>query len=286
MVVVSNEANEVLANMLAIVRRRMSWFPPFIFTQGRVYGEGVYQTEDGKEELFGLMVRELTSRLRRKLCFFVEFSNLSHKMFGYRVLRKESYIPINWQEVHNSLHSLPPRDRISQKMADRIAKALDQGVMTREATTPAEAHDFHKLLKSYYRFKPRRYIPGEDYFTNLLRSDRARIFVTLYRGKVIGGSVCVYSEGNAYLWFLASRRKSLHFLHPDIVTVWCTIEWAWKHNYAHIFFLDVGLPLSAVVRNPFREFILSFGGKPVAKYRWFRVNVRWVNRLVELLYKE
>lgn len=290
MVVVSNSSDEVLAHMLAFVRRRTSWLPPFIFTQGRIYGEGAYRSDEHKEELFSLMVHALTRRLKRKLCFFIEFSNLSRKMFGYRVLRKEGYFPINWQEVHNSLHSLPPRERLSQKMADRIAKALALGVETREATTPGEIHDFYRLLKGYYRFKVRRYIPSEDYFVNLHQCRLGRIFITLYRGRVIGGSACVYSEGNAYLWFFASRRKSYHFLHPNIITVWCAIEWAWKHNYAHIFFLDVGLPfsynLNNVLKNPFREFILSFGGKPVAKYRWFRINVKCVNRLIELLYKE
>lgn len=50
-----------------------------------------------------------------------------------------------------------------------------------------------------------------------------------------------------------------------MMTVWQAIIWAWKHNYAHIYFLDAGLPYP---NNPFREFILRFGGKPVAKYRW------------------
>ncbi|MCI6550209.1 MAG: GNAT family N-acetyltransferase, partial [Prevotella sp.] len=32
--------------------------------------------------------------------------------------------------------------------------------------------------------------------------------------------------------------------------------------------------------------ILSFGGKPVAKYRWFRFSIGWINRILTWIYKE
>lgn len=67
------------------------------------------------------------------------------------------------------------------------------------------------------------------------------------------------------------------------MTVWQAITWSWKHNYAHMCFLDVGLPFR---KNPFRDFILSFGGKPVGKYRWFRFNVGWINKMMGYIYRE
>lgn len=73
----------------------------------------------------------------------------------------------------------------------------------------------------------------------------------------IGGCACVYSEGNAYLCYLAAKRKTYSMLHPDTMVVWNAIQYAYEHNYNHIYFMDVGLPWH---RNPFREFILSFGG--------------------------
>ena len=41
------------------------------------------------------------------------------------------------------------------------------------------------------------------------------------------------------------------------MTVWQAIKYAYEHNYAHIFFLDVGLPFK---RNRYRDFILVFDG--------------------------
>lgn len=283
MAVAIDGGGRVVGHALALMRRHKSWLPPFLYTQGRIYGEGEYDDDVDKEEVFGLILHELTRKLRHKLCLYIEFSDLSRKMFGYRFFHAEGYFPVNWQEVHNSLHSMPPAERLTQKMRDRIAHAYSLGVETREALTDGEVHDFYRLLNGFYRFKLRRLIPPEEHISQLYGSDNGRIFVTLYKGKVIGGCVCVFSEGNAYLWYLASRRKRYLPLHPDAMTIWEAIDWSWRHNYAHIFFLDVGLPYHG---NPFREFILSFGGKPVAKYRWFRFNVKWINRLMGYIYRE
>lgn len=286
MAVAFNECGKVMAHLLAFIRYRKTWLPPFLYSQGRIYGEGeYYDGMDAKDRecLFGLMLHELTRTLRRKLCLYIEFSDLSLKMFGYKFFRKEKYFPINWQEVHNSLHSVSPIDRLTEKMKERISKSYAAGVETREAKTVDEVHGFYKLLHGFYRLKLRRIIPEEKHIRQLYDSDNGRIFITLYKGKVIGGCVCVFSNGNSYLWYLASLRKRYALLHPNLMTVWGAIIWSWKHNYAHINFLDVGLPFH---KNPFREFILSFGGKPVGKYRWFRINIPWVNNLLGYIYRE
>ena len=129
----------------------------------------------------------------------------------------------------------------------------------------------------------RRIIPKIEQFKELYKSHNARLLIPLYKNKLVGGCACPYSEGDAYLWYLASKRKSHPTLHSDTMTVWKAIGHAYEHRYAHIRFLDVGLPFKG---NPFRDFILSFGGKPVAKYRWFRISIPWLNRLLSWWYAE
>ena len=109
------------------------------------------------------------------------------------------------------------------------------------------------------------------------------MFLTKYKGKVIGCCACVFSGSNAYLWYSASLRKSYLRLHPSVLTVWHAIKYAHTHGYAHISFMDVGLPFQ---KNPYREFILQFGGKPVSTYRWFRFSFRWLNSLMSWLHRD
>ena len=68
-----------------------------------------------------------------------------------------------------------------------------------------------------------------------------------------------------------------------MMTVWQAIKYAYENNYAHISFIDVGLPFR---KNMYREFILSFGGKPIAKYRWFKFSFPWINNILSWIYRE
>ena len=49
MVVVTDEQDRIVAHLLAMINRRGSWIPPYLYSAGRVYGEGQYETEDASE---------------------------------------------------------------------------------------------------------------------------------------------------------------------------------------------------------------------------------------------
>ena len=187
-----------------------------------------------------------------------------------------------WQEIHNSLHSMPPCQRLSRPMLKRLGRLERRGITTHEVESPEDLHDFYHVMRRYYRLKIRRYLPPREQFEAMRVTRSVRLFVTRYKGKAVGGCACVYSQGNAYLWFLAAKRRYPH-LHLARFTVWKALNYAHEHHYGHMFFMDVGLPWR---RNPFRDFILSFGGKPVSTYRWFRFSISWVNSLLRWLHRE
>lgn len=281
MAVATDEQDQVVGHLLAIVRRRGSWLPPYLYTQGRIYGEGEYEHPESTEQIFGLLLQAVTRKLRRRLCFYIEVSDLSRKMLGYRHFRSNTYFAVSWQQVHNSLHSLPPLERIGAKTRERIARSKAAGVVTREVRDTDEVRAFHSLLRRFYRHKVSKLIPPVQFFEQLHSSQNVRISVTLYKGRIIGGCVVILSGGNACLWYIASRRRRYPHLHPNLLTIWEAINWAWHHHYAHFRFLDAGLPFP---HNPHRDFILSLGGKPVSTYRWFRFSIGWVNRLLARIY--
>lgn len=283
MAVAFNENGEVVAHMLAIVRRRGSLMPPYLFTQGRIYGEGDYEKFcDDKEKVFGLMLYTLTERFRQKLCLFVELSDLSHKMFGYRYFRQNGYFSVNWQEIHNSLHSLPPEERLSDKASKYIEIAKSKNVEVRPSADIVEITKFYNILQKANKLNLRRLIPPLHQFIELANSEKAKVFITTYKNKIIGGCACVYTNGNAYLWHQSTRKKRYLPLHPNYITIWEAIKYAHAHGYYHFCFLDAGLPTP---NNRHRNFLLSFGGKPVAKYRWFRFSIPLVNKLLNKLFK-
>ena len=283
MVVVTADDGTVAAHMLAIMRYRHSWLPPSFYMHLRMMGEGEYHAADlNRQEVFGLMVETVTARFQWRT-LYVEISHLSEKMFGYRELRRLGFFPVRWMSIHNSLHSRTPEERIGKRLLRRIELAVQRGAVTKTVETEQEFGDFSKLLRRHYWLKPRRFIPADGFFREMMQEGHCRLFITTVRQRVIGCCACVYSGGDAYLWFSASRRKSYAPFHPNAVTFWHAIRDAHARGYAHIRFVDVGLPFR---RNPYREFILRFGGKEVSTYRWFRISIRWVNRLASWLWRE
>ena len=281
MVVVTNAEGEVVSHMLGIVRFRTFLFP--LLVHCRVLGEGVYYDSSyPRDQLFGLMLEELTKSLSNRT-FYLEVSNLSQKMTGYKQLKQQHFFPVHWMSIHNSLHSHTPEERIGEKLQKRIDNARQKGVTTNEVQTEEDFKAFSKLLRKHNFWKPRRYIPDDHFFRNIMGSKDGRLFVTKYHQRVIGCAAIVYSEGNAYLWYSAFRRKSYITVHPDVMTIWDAMQDCYQRGCQHMCFMDVGLPFQ---NNPFREFILRFGGKEQSTFRWFRFGIRWINRLLTWLYRE
>jgi len=248
-----------------------------------VMGEGEYaQSEWRKEDLFGEMLQAITKKMSNKT-LYIEFSHLTQKTFGHKYFRQQGFFPVHWMSIHNSLHSRLPEERITEKMQQRIDNAYARGVTTGEVESDEDFKAFSQLLRQHHWFKPKRYIPDNQFFIEAAKTDSCRLFITKYQQHVIGCSACVYSQGDAFLWYAAFRRKTFVMLHPDTLTIWHTIKYAHKNGYNHINFMDVGLPFR---KNSFREFILSFGGKPVSTVRWFRCSIRWINGLLSWIYRD
>ncbi len=103
------------------------------------------------------------------------------------------------------------------------------------------------------------------------------MFLVKYKGKIIGGSICLFSKESAYLWFSGGMRKTYAFLYPGILSVWAPITYAYEKGYAHLEFMDAGLPFK---KHGYRDFILRFGGKQSSTRRWFRFSWKWLNKLL------
>ncbi len=273
----------IVAHMLANLAYHRVWLPPFIYTHGRVYGEGEYENGADKEAVFGLFLNAVTQRFSSRICLYIEFSDLSTKMFAYQHFRENGYFPITWQEIHNSLHSKSPEERVSTRLLAKVEEAENRGVTTNLITEEEQLQKAYKLLKNHFRLKSRRSVPSITLFKQMLSDKSCNIFVTQFKGKTIGCCVCIDSGKDTFMWYLASLKKTYLHLHPNLVTVWKAMNYAYDTRRKHFRFMDAGLPFK---KNPAREFILGFGGKPVSKFRWFRLPVPWLNKILAWCYND
>ena len=191
MVVVTNEQGEVVSHMLGIVRFRTFLFP--LLVHCRVLGEGEYYNDDQypRDQLFGLMLEALTKALSNRTSY-LEVSNLSQKMTGYKQLKQQHFFPVHWMSIHNSLHRHAPEERISEKLQKRIDNARQKGVTTNEVQTEEDFKAFSKLLRKHNFWKPKRYIPDDQFFRNIMSEEDGRLFVTKYH---LGHDAGLLSKG-------------------------------------------------------------------------------------------
>lgn len=285
--IVASVDGRPVAKLLAAIRRSVRLFPPGIIKRCEVYGTGEYFDEStDREAIFGDMLQRLTDEALRN-SFLIEFRNLDNAMFGYKTFKQNHYFAINWLRVRNSLHSLGKvEERFSPSRIRQVKKGLKNGAQIQEAHTLEEIRGFAHMLYHVYSFKVRRHFPSIEFFhqleTHLVRGQQNKIFIVTYKGKIIGGSACVYSDDTAYLWFSGGMRKTYALQYPGILAVWKALCDAKERGYRHLEFMDVGLPFH---RHGYREFVLRFGGKQTSTRRWFRFRWKWLNRILMLIYR-
>lgn len=284
--VVASVDGKPVAKLLAVIRKSVRLFPPSLIKRCEIFGTGEYFDDTiPQDELFGLMLEHFTNEVSKE-CFLIEFRNLPSSLFGYKHFRTNGYFPLNWIRVYNSLHSLSPEERIEPKRMRQIKRAQKLGVTTKVAETQMELDAFLQMLRRNYSSKVRKHFPDLQLFRLLSEKhpdlETAKIFLVQYKGKVIGGSFCMYSEDRVFLCFTGGLRKSYAWLYPGAVAVWSAITDAYQRSYGHFEFVDAGLPFQKV---GYRNFILSFGGKQVSTRRWFRFRWNWLNRIAIWFYR-
>ncbi len=284
LMLVTYENKTPIACLLAAIRNSARCFPLSLIKRCEIYGTGEYFTEQNQEEIFGSMLRHLTHHVLRH-CFLIEFRNLDNALFAYKYFRENHYFPINWLRIHNSLHSKAPEERLSNSRKRQIKRALDNGATMHTAETEEEILTFAKMLKKNYSSNIRKYFPGIRFFLLLVQQNSSKeigkIFIIKFKGKIIGGSVCLFSNQDAYLWFSGGLRKSYPLQYPGILAVWKALLYAYENGYRHMEYMDVGLPFK---QHGYRDFILRFGGAQCSTRRWFRFRWKWLNRLLTKFY--
>lgn len=285
--IVASEQGRPVAKLLAALRKSVRLFPPAIIKRCEVYGTGEYfDPESDKEAIFGDMLKRLTDEALRD-SFLIEFRNLENSLFGYKAFRANRYFAVNWLRVRNSLHSINRvEERFSPSRIRQVKKGLKNGAYVREAHTSEEIKQFAHMLHKIYSSKIRRHFPSMSFFQHLadkmVDDQHSRIFIVIYKDKIIGGSACIYSDDNAYLWFSGGMRKTHALQYPGILAVWKALDDAKQRGYRHLEFMDVGLPFR---KHGYREFVLRFGGKQISTRRWFLFRWKWLNWVLNKIYE-
>ena len=288
MMLVAYDGEKEKGHLLAMLKRDLRILPPGIYHWCSIYSEGVYAEEKGdRNELFAMFIDRLLKILDIKY-MFIEVRYIADTRNTYRTFSKYNFVPRSDLRIYNSLHSRKPEERLSRAYHAHIRRARTRGVTYGQIKEKKEIETGIKMLKKYYASKVDRYFAPTELLTNMLmgtteNSPDTRMFAVYNKeGKMIGCSICLYSEGRAYLLYNCGLRKSYPLLYPGIMSVWAAIKDAHKRGYAHFEFAVSGTPLKK--RIGFKNFLLNFGGKQTSTLRWYRYRWNWINKILRKIY--
>lgn len=282
-----NDGNET-GHLLIVKRRNIRLFPPVLSTWYSIQGEGAYSPHcHNKEEIFSLFLEKVFDMFDFHHTY-IEVQNIDDSRFAYGTLRSHSFIPMRDYRNYISLHSKEPQERLSRAYKAHIRKSEERGVTFRRASSERDIKEALQIMKNFYRSKTRKRLPDTSILFDMLHnsdgtlSDNAKMFIVLYKNKIIGSSICFYEKERAMLAYSCGLRKSYPLQFPGIMAIWAAISDAHKNGYPHFEFLEVrGV---SRLRKSFLSTIGNFGGKDVSTLRWYHFRWNWINKFLRWIY--
>ena len=285
---VAYDGEEEKGHLLAMLKHDFRIIPPGIHHLCSIYSEGVYADKGcDRNEILSMFIDRLLKILDFRYTF-IEVRYIADTRLTYRTFSKFSFVPRNDLRIYNSLHSRKPEERLTRAYHSHIRRAKARGVTYRQITEREDIEAGIKMLKKYYVSKVDRYFAPTELLTRMLtrheeHTPDTRMFAVYNKdGKMVGCSICLYSEGRAYMLYSCGLRKSYPLLYPGIMSVWAAIKDAHERGYAHFEFAVSGTPLNKY--RGFKNFLLNFGGKQTGTLRWYRFRWNWVNKILRKIY--
>ena len=286
MLLVVEADGKALSALLGVIQRGEYWRS--LLRRCEVYDTGEYFTDnsDLREELFSMMLAELTREALKK-ALMISFRNLEDPLFGYRDFRQQGYFSIKWMRVLNKFNPMKEiMETANQSRRRQIRKALHSSCKVEVATNPEDIKAFSIMLRRNYSSKVRRHFPSIRFFeqfNEILPNEKmGSIYIVRYHEHIIGGSVVLYSKDRAYLIFNGGMNRTYKRKYPGILSVWKALHEARARGCKDFEYIDAGLPFRA---HGLRDFALRFGARSQSSRRWFRLRINWLNSLLALIYR-
>ncbi|MCR4765205.1 MAG: GNAT family N-acetyltransferase [Bacteroidaceae bacterium] len=288
-----SEDGVVLGKMLAVVQRIVRFMPFYIMRRCVAYGPGEFFCPDTqREDLFNMMLQEITTYAHRLGCFIIEVRNLPTPVSGFASFKQNHFFPVNWLRVRNTFSDNKEIEQtFSQSRRRQIKRALKNGAKVDTAKNETEIKEFALMLKRNYLSKITKHFPDIEFFQQIEQGikdvhigeswQNFKIFIVKYQKKIIGGSICIYSRNTAFVWFSGGMNKTYLHLYPGVMAVWKALTDAQERGFKHLEFMDVGTPFR---KHGYRDFVLRFGGEELSTRRWFLFSWKWLNKLCRYFY--
>lgn len=231
---------------------------------------GVLLTKDCSHEALTLLLNTLRVELKSKV-IYTEFRNYFDYSEYKEIFEKTGYkyqAHLNFQVATPSVeHCL--KQLSSTKRRD-VKLSLKQGTTVEKTTDDNDVRSYYDLLFELYKTKVKTPLFSFQFFKILLTLAESHLFIIKYEGKVVGGSMCVGTEGKVlYEWFVCGLDGRFKNVYPSTLATWAAIEYAATNGFSYFDMMGAGKPDEGY---GVRDFKAKFGGELLEHGRFLCVH--------------
>ncbi len=150
-----------------------------------------------------------------------------------------------------------------------IRTSIREGVTPVLHPTLKQIREYYTLLQALYRTKVKTPLFSWAFFEQLYKTDGGRFLLCAYKGKIIGGTVCVCLPGKGvYEWFVCGEDGKYEHVFPSSYATYIGICYAAEGDYPLFDMMGAGKPDEAY---GVRDFKARFGGTLVEFGRYLYI---------------
>jgi lipid II:glycine glycyltransferase (peptidoglycan interpeptide bridge formation enzyme) len=282
--------NEQLVGvLLGVIIREANGIKGWFSSRLVVYGGPLIQEKHPlRNEIFNLLVQHLILITSRK-AIFIQF-RASYDLNEFR--ENFENLRFRWHPRINLLIDTSDQDRVISGMSEsrirQVRKSLKNGASISEAISMEQVKELYSIFRVLYSERVKKPLPNlsffESFFEASKKNSNGKIFLVLFRGKIVGGILCPFwNNKTIFEWYICGLDKEFrqYGIYPSVLATWAAIDYAARHSFKKFDFMGLGKP---EVKYGVRDFKLKFGGEVVNNGRYIRVNRPIVYWMAEIGY--
>lgn len=253
----------------------------FFSRRAIIYGGPVLN--DANEAIIDLLIKSVERRLKRK-AIYIEIRNLNDYNAFNKIFLDNNWKYLSYQNFRvNCSDKEDPSDRLGNNRKRQIKKAIESGVILREAANPGEVTLFYRMLQNLYKHKIGKPVLPEQFFDGFYKSNAGKYLLVLYGDKIIGGIMCPVLEGRCiYEFYICGLDDEYRDQSPSVMATWAAIDYANKNQIPVFDFMGAGRKDQDY---GVREFKSRFGGELVEYGRYIKINNAFLYKMGEFALK-
>lgn len=263
-----SENGQLSGIIVGYITQEKNRLKQFFTRRAIIIGGPLLDTEISSEALSALL--QIVRSELSKQAIYIETRNFNDYSRWKDIFRAQGFSYQPHLNFHIHTANIEEMERNIGKNRKRdIKTTIRDGVVPVIQPTMEQVGEFYSILRNLYKTKVKTPLLSWNFFEHLYKTSDGHFFLTEYRGRIIGGTVCVCLENKAvYEWFVCGEDGLYEHIFPSSYATYLGIRYAAENDYPIFDMMGAGKPDEAY---GVRDFKARFGGEQVEHGRFLCV---------------